>query len=239
MAAVGTLVAGLSHELNNPMAAIRMSVELMTRYSLSPEGRRMALEVIDRQSKRCAHLLKALLDFSSRPPVIREPCEVRGVVSRVVELSQAEASRRGVRLEQRGSGAELPRISIHAAEMEAALLSVVTNALEASPAEATVTIESRALTRAGTQGVEVTVIDRGTGIPPEMLSQVTEPFFTTKPPGEGIGLGLAVTHRFIDSHGGILNIDSTVGRGTTVRMWLPASSGSQTDVSSGTEVSVQ
>jgi signal transduction histidine kinase len=108
--------------------------------------------------------------------------------------------------------------------MESVLLSVVKNALDASPAEATVTIESRTLAREGAQGVEVAVRDNGRGIPAELLPRVIEPFFTTKPPGEGTGLGLALTHRFIDAHGGTLSIDSEAGRGTTVRMWLPAAS---------------
>ncbi|MBN1208482.1 MAG: PAS domain-containing protein [Myxococcaceae bacterium] len=239
VAAVGTLVAGLSHELNNPMAAIRMSVELMTRYALSKESRSMALEVIDRQSLRCARLLKTLLEFSSRPPVVGEPCDIQLAVGRVIELSQPRLLQRDVRLEQRLSGAELLRVYVHATELETALLNVVNNALEASLAGGTVTIEARALAREGAGGVEVTVSDRGTGIPAEMLPHVTEPFFTTKPPGEGIGLGLAITHRFIDAHGGALNIDSEVGRGTTVRMWLPAAPVGEVARALGPEVSVQ
>jgi signal transduction histidine kinase len=75
--------------------------------------------------------------------------------------------------------------------------------------------------------VELTVKDAGVGIPEELLSRVIEPFFTTKPPGEGIGLGLSLAHRFIEAHGGTLNIESQLGRGTTVRMWLPAAPVSQ------------
>ncbi|WP_224240534.1 ATP-binding protein [Hyalangium gracile] len=236
MAAVGTLVAGLAHELNNPMAAIRMSIEMLSRYSVAPEARRAALEVIDRQSRRCASLLKALIDFSSRPAEIHLPCEVRSVVERVIEMARPELSQRGVHLEQRLEGGEPPWVHVHAVEMESALLCVVRNAVEASPPEATVTIEARPTTREGVQGVEVRVSDRGPGIPDELLSRVVEPFFTTKPPGEGIGLGLSLAHRFIESHGGALNIDSQLGQGTTVRMWLPAAPVSQPSTLHAAEV---
>ncbi len=222
MAAMGNLISGLCHELNNPMAAIRMSLELMSRYRLSPEGQRLTLEVMDRQSRRCTSLLKALFEFSSRPAIVREPCEVGAVVERIIERVRPELTHRGVHLEHRLSGGEPPWVHVHGAEMESALLSVVKNALEASPPESKVTIETQAATREGMQGVEVLVRDRGRGIPAELLPQVIEPFFTTKPPGEGIGLGLSLTHRFIESHGGVLNIDSQIGHGTTVRMWLPA-----------------
>ncbi|HYH98185.1 ATP-binding protein [Hyalangium sp.] len=222
MAAVGSLVSGLCHELNNPMAAIRMNIDLMSRRALATEEQRMTLEVIDRQSRRCASLVKALLEFSSRPAVVREPCDVRAVVTRVIELAGRPLARRSVNIDQRLSDARLPRVYLHTAEMEAALLNVVMNALEASQEGATVTIEAQALVREGAQGVEVAVFDNGPGIPQDMLPHVIEPFFTTKPPGEGLGLGLAMTYRFIDAHGGNLHIDSEPGRGTTVRMWLPA-----------------
>ncbi|MBN1204580.1 MAG: PAS domain-containing protein [Myxococcaceae bacterium] len=223
MAAVGTLIAGLCHELNNPMAAMRMSIEAMSRYALGPEEQRATLEVIDRQSRRCASLLKELIEFSSRPAAVRGPCEVGAVVEQVIQLAQPELAQRGVRLEHRLSGAEPPWVHVHAAEMERALFNVLKNALESSPPEGTVTIEARALEQKGAQGVEVTVSDNGPGIPAELLPRVIEPFFTTKPPGEGVGLGLSLTQRFIESHGGTLNIDSQIGHGTTVRLWLPAS----------------
>jgi PAS domain S-box-containing protein len=222
MAAIGTLVAGLSHELNNPLAAIRMSLGMLSRYPLGSEAQRMTLEVIDRQSQRCASLLKALQGFSSSAQLRPQPWGVKAVVDRVLDQAQPEAAGRGVYLEPRGSSAELPRILVHLPEMEGALLNVVKNALEASPRGATVLIETRPLEREGAQGVEIAVSDSGPGIPPDWLPRVVEPFFTSKPPGEGMGLGLSLTHRFLECHGGTLDLDSETGRGTTVRLWLPA-----------------
>ncbi|KFE68533.1 ATP-binding protein [Hyalangium minutum] len=239
MAAVGSLVSGLCHELNNPMAAIRMSLDLMVRRKLAPERQRETLEVIERQSQRCVSLVKALREFSSRPAVIREPCEVGAVVGRVIELVGPQLSRRRLSLDARLAAAELPRLHLHGAELETALRHVVTNALEASPEGGTVTLEARPLAREGTQGVEVAVIDHGPGISPDTLPHVIEPFFTTKPPGEGTGLGLSLTHRFIDAHGGTLNIESERGRGTTVRMWLPAAPVLETAASAEGEAPLQ
>jgi PAS domain S-box-containing protein len=239
MAAVGSLVAGLCHELNNPMAAIRMNIELLARRRLGPEQQRTTLEAIDRQSRRCAGLVKALLEFSSRPAVVHAPCDVAAVVGRVIEIAGAPLARRSMRIDSRPSGSELPRLHIHGAEMETALLHVVKNAVEASPEGSTVMIDMRALEREGRQGVEVAVIDHGHGIPQDMLPHVIEPFFTTKPPGEGTGLGLAMTYRFLEAHGGSLNIESEPGRGTTVRMWLPAAPVLETAASVGGETHLQ
>lgn len=222
MAAVGSLVAGLCHELNNPMAAIRMNLDLLVRRKSVPELQREPLEVIERQSRRCVSLVKALREFSSRPALIPEPCEVEAAVGRVIELSGPRLSERRLSIDARLPATGLPRLHLHGVELETALLHVVTNALEASPEGGTVLIEARPLAREGTQGVEVGVSDSGPGIPLELVPHVIEPFFTTKPPGEGTGLGLALTHRFLDAHGGMLNIESELGRGTMVRLWLPA-----------------
>ncbi|ATB36244.1 hypothetical protein CYFUS_001658 [Cystobacter fuscus] len=222
LAAVGTLVAGLSHELNNPVAAIRMNAQLLLRHALDPASLRRSLLVIDRQSQRCSSLLRALLEFSRQTPVVREPHPVDEVTSRVLELARHEAHRRAVHLEQSCSDTGRLWVDVNALELETAMHHIVRNALEASPEGATVRLETRPLTWEGKPGVEVAVSDSGPGIPPEDLPRIFEPFFTTKPVGQSIGLGLSLTQRFIDSHGGTLQVDSTVGRGTTVRLWLPA-----------------
>lgn len=221
-AAVGTLVAGLCHELNNPLAAIRMNAQLLARHAVDPRLLHRALLVIERQSQRCACLLTALQGFSGQAPVKRAWYPAGALVERALATASPEAHRRTVRLVPGLPAAALPWVHVNATEVETALLNVVTNALEASPAGATVRVEARPLSRGGQQGLEVRVLDSGPGIPPAVLPQVLDLFFTTKAPGEGMGLGLPLAQQFITGQGGTLDVESEEGHGATVRLWLPA-----------------
>ncbi|QSQ24461.1 PAS domain-containing protein [Pyxidicoccus parkwayensis] len=221
-AAVGTLVAGLSHELNNPLAVIRLNSQMLSKHLMEPASLRKLLLSIDRQSQRCSHVLKALLELSHQASIKREWFQAGVLVDRVLGAIRSEAHRRGVHLESVPAPAGSPWVHVNAAEVESALSNVVTNALEVSPPGASVVVEVQPRERAGREGVEVLVRDSGPGIPAEVLPQVFDPFFTTKPPGEGMGLGLALARRFIDGQGGAVQVESEEGHGTGVRLWLPA-----------------
>jgi PAS domain S-box-containing protein len=226
-AAVGTLVAGLSHELNNPLAVIRMNSQLLCKHSTDPAGLHRALHAIERQSQRCSQVLKALLEFSRQVAAARESFQTEVLVDRVLDTLRPEARRRDVRLETVLPPSGAPWVHVNAAEVESALGNVVTNALEVSAPGAAVQVEVRALERGGRNGVEVMVRDSGPGIPAHVLPHVFDPFFTTKPPGEGMGLGLALARRFIDSQGGAVQVESEEGHGTGVRLWIPATAGGE------------
>ncbi|WP_441288836.1 ATP-binding protein [Sorangium sp. KYC3313] len=228
MAAIGTLVAGLSHEMNNPVSAILMNAQLLLRrhrkgHGLPDEASLLkALSTIERQAIRCSDLVTALLEYARGKPIGREPCDVRAALRRAVDLSTPRARERRVHLETDGTSSALPEVLVNASQLESALLNVIGNALDASPHGSAVVVEARPLPRGDIHGVEIDVHDRGCGIRAEDLNRIFEPFFTTKPPGQGTGLGLSLTHRFIEEHQGSIRIESALGEGTTVRMWLPA-----------------
>ncbi|MGK3990385.1 ATP-binding protein [Sorangium sp. So ce136] len=228
MAAIGTLVAGLSHEMNNPVSVILMNVQLLLRrhrqgHGLPDEAAILkALATIERQANRCSELVRALLEYARGKPIGREPCDVREALRRAVDLSAPRARERRVRLEASNSAAALPAVLVNASQLDSALLNVIGNALDATPHGGAVVVEARALPRGDVHGVEIGVRDTGSGIRAEDLSRIFEPFFTTKPPGQGTGLGLSLTHRFIKEHHGSIRVESEPGEGTTVRMWLPA-----------------
>ncbi|WP_437590985.1 ATP-binding protein [Sorangium sp. So ce1000] len=228
MAAIGTLVAGLSHEMNNPVSAILMNAQLLLRrhrkgHGLPDEATILkALGTIERQANRCSDLVTALLEYARGKPIGREPCDVREALRRAVDLSTPRARERRVHLEAESASSALPEVLVNASQLESALLNVIGNALDASPHGSAVVIEARPLPRGDVHGVEIDVHDHGCGIRAEDLSRIFEPFFTTKPPGQGTGLGLSLTHRFIEEHHGSIRIESEPGEGTTVRMWLPA-----------------
>ncbi|MDC0680902.1 ATP-binding protein [Sorangium atrum] len=228
MAAIGTLVAGLSHEMNNPVSAILMNAQLLLRrhrkgHGLPDEATILkALSTIERQANRCSDLVTALLEYARGKPIGREPCDVRAALRRAVDLSAPRARERRVHLEADSTTSALPEVLVNASQLESALLNVIGNALDASPHGSAVVVEARPLPRGDIHGVEIDVHDHGCGIRTEDLSRIFEPFFTTKPPGQGTGLGLSLTHRFIEEHHGSIRIESALGEGTTVRMWLPA-----------------
>ncbi|MFZ6177461.1 ATP-binding protein [Nannocystis pusilla] len=222
MAAVGALVAGLSHELNNPVAVIRMSAQMLLRRSPRDPFVRRALERIERHSQRCAALVDALLAYTRRRPLGAERCELAQVLHWLVELVRPEADERGVRLIAGFTGASLPALVVHRPSLESALLNIFGNAADATGPGGAIEIEARGAPGGdGRDGAEIVIRDSGVGIAAHDLPHVFEPFYTTKPPGKGTGLGLSMAQKFVRAHGGTIRIDSELGRGTVVRLWLP------------------
>ncbi|MGK3996914.1 ATP-binding protein [Sorangium sp. So ce1024] len=227
MAAIGTLVAGLSHELNNPVSVVLMNVQHLIRrhrkgHGLPDEATILkVLATIERHANRCSELVRALLEYARGKPIGRVPCDVREALRRAVDLSTPRARERRVHLEA-SSAAALPVVLVNTSQLDSALLNVIGNALDASPHGGAVVVGARPVPRGDVHGVEIDVRDTGCGIRAEDLSRIFEPFFTTKPPGQGTGLGLSLTHRFVTEHQGSIRVESQPGAGTTVRLWLPA-----------------
>ncbi len=217
MAAMGTLVAGLSHELNNPVAAIVMNAQSLSRRVPPSSPLAVGLTAIERQAQRCGKLVKTLLDFSHQTPAGREAIGAGTLLERVADLAQSQARARRIALEAAPPPPDLPPVEVCLHEMESALLNLIGNALDATPTGGTVRLDARA----EEGGVELVVADDGCGIPPEVLPRVFDPFFTSKPVGQGTGLGLTLTRKIVESHGGRIRIESAVGSGTTIRVWLP------------------
>ena len=220
MAAVGTLMAGLSHELNNPLGIIVGYVQGMLRRMPDGANGRESLVAVERQALRCAHLVRSLLDFSRSRPATREETQLGPLVERVLEVTAGAARRRRVNLHWTARG-PLPFVTVCAQEIESALLNLVSNALDATPAGGATTVTLTSMARGGRAGVEIDVIDTGSGIPRTVLPRIFDPFFTTKPVGEGTGIGLPLTRQIIEGHGGTIDVRTAEGVGTTMRLWLP------------------
>ena len=221
MAAVGTLVAGLSHEINNPLGVILGHAQMQLRAMSSEDPARPAMAAIERQARRCADLVTTLLDFSRKRPAEREDIPVEVLVRRVVTLAALKLRRHDVKLDLDLPPAGECLVHVSLTEIESALLNVLDNAADASPPGGVVRIEAVAGPRNSRPGVELRVSDRGTGIDRELLSRIFDPFFTTKPVGQGTGLGLPLSRRFVEAHGGELTLESRPGEGTVAHIWLP------------------
>ena len=220
MAAVGTLVAGLSHELNNPLGIIVGYVQGLLRRMPEQTPGRESLVAVERQALRCAHLVRSLLDFSRSKPATREETSLGPLIERVVELAAGQARRRRVEL---GfvTRAPLPALTACPQEIESALVNLVSNAIDATPAGGSVSLAVAPSTEGARRGIEINITDTGTGIPRAILPRIFDPFFTTKPVGEGTGIGLSLTRQVVEGHGGRITVRTAEGVGTTMRLWLP------------------
>jgi PAS domain S-box-containing protein len=213
---LGRMAASVAHDLNNMLAPIMGMAELLQeRYGDEPELRRK-LATIALAAERGRQMVGGLTDFARRETPVQDPVDLNALVRQNADLLRPSAAA-GIRWELDLAGG-LPRVQGDAAALGRVLLNLGRNALDAMNGEGVL----RFTTRSGPfRWVEVAVADTGTGIPDELLAQVMEPFFTTKPRGKGTGLGLSIVNSIVRSHGGTLTLESQEGRGTTVRIQLP------------------
>jgi|KBSMisStandDraft_5_1062788.scaffolds.fasta_scaffold30541_2 two-component system NtrC family sensor kinase len=225
LAAVGRLAAGVVHEINNPLATISACAESLESrlnegaFDGSPmvEDLREYLGLIRSEAFRCKMITNGLLDFSRTRASDHVTIDLGDVIGSVIRLLSHQKRRSAV--EFRVNIAEdLARVSGDPGQLQQALIALATNALDALVFSGILTIDAKN----DGKKVVVEVIDNGVGIPPENLPKIFEPFFTTKEIGKGTGLGLAVCYGILTEHGGSLDVQSTVGVGTTFTITLPA-----------------
>jgi PAS domain S-box-containing protein len=222
MAAVGTLLAGLSHDLNNPVTVILGYAQRLVKDLPDDHPSHGAAVVIERQAARCAALIDTLLGFSRREGAERRRVAAAAMAERVALLAGPQAKRRTIRLDVVAPAGALLEVEVSETELEAALLNLVNNALDASPVGGVVVIRAEAVERDGQAGVALCVADGGDGIADDVLPHIFDAFFTTKPPGQGTGLGLSLARHVATAHGGDIDVETAAGGGTTMRLWLPA-----------------
>lgn len=225
LAAIGRLAAGVVHEINNPLATISACAEALEsrvnedafKDSEALNDLREYLGLIRSETFRCKMITNGLLDFSRARATPYAPISLGDVISSAVRLLTHQ--QRGERIEFQIENPEnLPLVSGEAGQLQQTIIALATNAIDAMPHGGVLKIA----TRGNGSSVLVEVSDTGVGIPPENVPKIFEPFFTTKEVGEGTGLGLAVCYGILTEHGGSLDVQSTVGVGTTFTISLPA-----------------
>jgi PAS domain S-box-containing protein len=215
LAGIGELAASIAHEINNPLAAILGFSELAYQ-SVRDEDIKSDLEMVVKEANRVREIVRGLLDFA-RPRALRlEVTDVNQVIADTLKLVRHRINRGGLRLHEHYD-AELPLLELDANQIKQVLLNLITNAIQATASGGALTLA----TALQNQAVVVSVQDTGTGIAPEHLEHIFEPFFTTKAEGEGTGLGLAVSYGIVQKHGGRIEAESEVGKGTTFKVYLP------------------
>jgi two-component system NtrC family sensor kinase len=230
LAAVGELVAGVAHEVNNPLSSISAFAQLLLRDGGLTSQQRESIEVIKSETLRASQVVKDLLAFARRSEAQREPVDLNTVMSRTLRLRgyQFTSNKIGVETE---FAPELPAVVGDARQLQQVCLNLVTNAIQAMSTLGGGTLF--ATTRRDGDKVVLEMRDTGTGIPDVVRDHIFEPFFTTKGEGEGTGLGLSVSYGIVTAHGGTIEVANTSAAGTTFRVMLPAVEEPASDSSTG------
>jgi signal transduction histidine kinase len=218
LSAVGEFVAGIAHELNNPLTSVIGFGELLKEASLGPKHQSY-LQYIVRSTERCHKIVQGLLSFARQHPPERRLLSVNELVEAVLEILAYELRTGNIEV-HRAFQPELPKIMGDSHQLQQVILNLLNNARQAIEAHQHsghlyVTTESSAA------AIRITVEDNGPGISQENLSRIFDPFFTTKPVGKGTGLGLSLCYGIIREHGGTITAFSTPGKGATFTIELP------------------
>jgi signal transduction histidine kinase/CheY-like chemotaxis protein/HD-like signal output (HDOD) protein len=219
MAGIARLAAGASHEINNPLAIISGQAQMLLGRAVSAEQTR-ALESIIAQSRRASQILTDLMQFARPEEPRLEPMPLAFVLRQIADEVRPGLQQRGIQLVEDYFD-RLPPVALDRRRFEQVLHHLIDNASEAMAARGGA-LTLRATPAVNRQLIKVQVIDTGPGIPAELHEEIFEPFFTTRQQTGATGLGLAVCHGIVDSHGGHLEVDSRPGKGATFSIVLPA-----------------
>jgi two-component system NtrC family sensor kinase len=222
-AGIGRLAAGVAHEINNPLTGVLTFTHMLLRRRDLDEQVRADLQTIAQETERVRRIVKGLLDFSRQTRLDREPVDVNRLVRATAGLVENQALVNGINLQLRLTE-EIPEITLDRNQIQSVIMNMIINAFDATPPGGTVTVSTGISVAAGNteqKGVEVVIADTGCGIPQENLGKLFDPFFTTKEVGQGTGLGLSVSYGIVERHGGVIRVQSEVGKGSTFTVWLP------------------
>jgi PAS domain S-box-containing protein len=233
---VGKLASGIAHDINNVLTPIMLSQELLQE-RLTDEGSKRLLNTIERSTKRGANLMKQIQSFTKGAKGERNVLQVAHIVSEIREIAD-ETFPRSIKI-RTDIPKDLFTISGDATQLHQVIMNLCVNARDAMSNGGILSISAENLlidddyARINTEAkigpyIVITVSDTGTGIPPEVMDRIFEPFYTTKEHGKGIGLGLSTALGIVKSHGGFITVYSKVGEGTAFKVYLPASTTTET-----------
>ena len=216
LASVGLLAAGVAHELNNPLTGVLTFSSLMRRKV--PPGSQEAedLDLVIRETKRCAAIIRRLLDFARDKTPEKKYCDLNALVQETARIVERPAQLSGVTVRMELDPA-LPPVWADADLIKQVIMNMLVNAQHAIEHKGTITVRTR---KAGDKA-ELSIIDTGCGMDEATLARIFDPFFSTKGVGKGTGLGLSVSHGIVQAHGGTIDVTSAVGEGSTFRVTLP------------------
>jgi signal transduction histidine kinase len=221
LSSVGALASSVAHEFNNILTTIINYAKMAQRPTTDDKSRAQCLERILKGSQRAATIISSMLGFARNNGTQREPTDIVAMVEEVLLLTDKDLSKHRIQVEKKYDGR--PEAYVVPGQLEQVLLNLIINARQAMPRGGRLRVEVRQNT--ATQMVEIRITDTGTGISPDRLRLIFEPFYTTKEPDEhghgGTGLGLSVCRQIIEQHHGRIRVESVVGRGSTFTVKMP------------------
>jgi two-component system NtrC family sensor kinase len=226
MASLGKMAAVVAHEVNNPLSGILTYAKLLRKWVASGqvehekhEEAMESLELIASESRRCGELIKNLLSLSRTAPMNVQSTDLDQVISRCLMLVRHQLESAGIELQLKLAD-NLPRMPCDPEQIQQVLLALIMNAIDAMTHGGNLWIESQM--NHDENEISIRVRDDGSGIAPDVLPQIFEPFVTTKESGRGVGLGLAISRGIVERHHGRIEVESELGQGTTFTVTLPA-----------------
>ncbi|MDH3329043.1 MAG: HAMP domain-containing histidine kinase [Desulfobulbaceae bacterium] len=220
LASLGTLLAGVAHELNNPLSNISTSAQILEEEldSQDKDFHHRLVDQIEEQSDKARDIVRTLLEFSRAKEFKKEELNLHSTISSAIKLLRSEIpSEIDIEI-------DMPPDLIVCADkqrIQQVFLNLIKNAVDACDQKGKIWISARDFMSAGRKEMEILVSDNGPGIAPEYLKMIFDPFFSSKDVGKGSGLGLFIVHDIIESHGGTISVDSRLGEGSTFIIWLP------------------
>ena len=219
LSALGQLVAGVAHELNNPLAVVMGYAQLLVKYKAIDEKARNDLLKVLHESERAAKIVRNLLTFARPREPLLAMVDVNRLVAEALETREIQVQSANVKV-VRQLASELPSTTADAGQIEQVLANLVVNAIQALDGHpGTRVIEVSTELRGGK--IRICVADTGPGIPIQLLGRIFDPFFTTKGPGRGTGLGLSICYSIMEEHKGKIWVESEVGKGSRFIVELP------------------
>jgi len=220
LSAVGSLAAGVAHEINNPLGVILGFAQALAGGIQAGEASFGPIKAIEREALRCKALVQELLVFSRQGKGHVEDFDLDQAVAHALALVQPQARVKGVTLTNESGPAGTVRGD--RGQLQQVVVNLAVNAIDAMPQGGRLAVRTWRTGVSGDRKVLLRVEDTGTGISAALLTKIFEPFFTTKPVGKGTGLGLALVHEIVAKHGGTVEVDSFLGKGTVFTVALPA-----------------
>lgn len=226
LSAVGELAAGVAHEINNPLATILGTIQVLHEKSVPEEKKSQYFKIMEQQVERMARVISGLLNFARQGEPRFSDLNLNSVIEETLLITEHQLQRTGKIEVVRELVPDLPPVYADQNQVQQVLVNLFLNAAQAmAPGPGTLTVRTRACSTGEGKFVVVEVADTGPGIPKEIQSKIFDPFFTTKEVGRGTGLGLAVAYGIMERHGGKIESQSAEGKGATFVLSFPAGGG--------------
>ncbi len=227
MAALGTLSSGISHELSTPLSVILNMTQLMKEEVKDDPALLKDMEVVEYEASQAIKITRSLLGFARSTKSRKERVDVNQVLEDLFKILEFQPAAKSVEL-KKSLAPDLPLIHADSGQIRQVFLNIILNAIQAMPDGGELEVSTGRCGSGGTEGVEIVIRDTGKGISTVDIENIFQPFFTTKE--EGTGLGLAISYGIIKEHGGDIEVESDVGKGTTFRLSLPCGTPPETGI---------